>query len=109
MGEHSFVGGSVEAHVAAHTAMFSEPSEADRASASHLNRPFSQADVMDAIKALKNGKAAGTDGLPAELFKKAFVPDPSKPHMFTDPHLLLPEITRVMNLVFLVPTRKTGP
>ncbi len=100
MGEHSFTGGSVGSHVAAHTSIFPEPSETDKASASHLNRQFSQDDVFRAVKVLQNGKAAGTDGLPAELLKKAFEPDPRNPNMFTDPHLLLPDITRVMNLVF---------
>ncbi|MFN7883799.1 MAG: RNA-directed DNA polymerase, partial [bacterium] len=86
--------------MAAHSNSFPEPSVAEHGHANALNRPFSQEEVFRALKSLKNGKAAGTDGLPAELLKKAFFPDPDQPHKFTDPHLLLPEVTQVMNLVF---------
>ena len=98
MGTHTFEGGSPDTHTSHHANIFTQPTDADTQHASCLNQPFTGKDVLTAIRALHNGKAAGTDGLPAELLKKAYHPDEP-----SSDNALLPEITRVMNLVF------TGP
>ena len=59
-----------------------------------LNVTITAAEVRVAMKLMQDGKAAGVDGLPAELFTHAFPSDDA------DLHVLLPEITHVFNRIF---------
>ncbi len=92
--DNVFEGGTHAQHAAYHASMFPPPSDADRAQAQDLNRPFSVGEVHLAIKSLQNGKAAGTDGLPAEFIKYAFPTDDR------DMHVLAGDITHALNTVF---------
>lgn len=91
---HEFVGGSVTSHVEYHRSLFPEATAADLLAAECLNTRFTQDEVRDAMFKMKDRKAAGVDGLPAELFVYAF------PEADEELHALLPVITRMFNLIF---------
>ena len=71
------------------------PGQPHACPAEHLARPFTAADVLAAVKQLKNGRSCGASGWPAELLRYAYEPRPSPDE--PPPHLLLPALTAMLN------------
>ena len=88
------VGWSLASHVAHYRSLFPQASEEDVVKAECLNDTITAAEVRTAMKLMQDGKAAGVDGLPAEVFTHAFPSDDA------DMHVLLPEITHAFNRLF---------
>jgi sorting nexin-29 len=89
------MGGTVEAHCTTHSDMFPTANEQDTQQATGLNESITIAEVFEALKHLKNGKAAGVDGIAAEFLKHS-----SDPGILRSMTALARPLTHVFNTVF---------
>jgi hypothetical protein len=92
---HSYHGGSVTSHVAAHKDKFPQVTEAHIHAAQWLNADFSEDEVSAAIALLKDHKATGVDGWPAEFISHACCFDNDG----NEYNVLVPHITGLFNKI----------
>lgn len=62
----------LEAHCAQYPELFGPPPAAAKDAAFHLNQPFTTEEIVEALKAMRLGKAAGADGIQMEFFRQAY-------------------------------------
>jgi len=89
------VGGTVESHCTAHEDMFPAASDLDRDLAVGLNCTISVGEVSEALALMKNGKAAGVDGISAEFLRHS-----TDPRIIDSMSALVTPITHLFNTVF---------
>jgi hypothetical protein len=95
----TYHGGSLSAHCAHFADSFPEPPTALLQAAGVLNECITESEVIDALKALVNRKAAGVDGLPAEFLKYATRDVHCDDGKCIRQFVLAPMLTRLFNLV----------
>ena len=89
------VGGTVESHCTAHQDMFPVASDEDRGLAVGLNCGISVGEVTEALALMKNGKAAGVDGISAEFLRHS-----TDPRIVDSMSALVTPLTHLFNNVF---------
>jgi hypothetical protein len=96
VGKHQYQGGDVDGHCRAHSHFFGEAAPAAVEAAMSLNRDFSDAEVVRALKQLASHKAPGPDSVPAEFFKYAYYVSEEDG---TRDYAMLPYLTTLFNMV----------